>query len=87
MNIKNERVHQLAREAAAKSGRSQTSVLEEALVRYLADLDGESAASGARRREAVDRVLAKLDQRLTDRDGASLLKASKDLYDDSGLPA
>lgn len=87
MNIKNERVHQLAREAAAKSGRSQTSVLEEALVRYLAELDGESDPARARRCEAVDRVLAKLDQRLADRDRASLLKASKDLYDHSGLPA
>ena len=86
MNIKNERVHELARQAAARSGRSQTSVIEEALVRYLAELDASSESTEARRRDAIDRVLAKLDERLTDRDRETLLRAGDELYDDSGLP-
>lgn len=36
LNIKNERVHALAREAAAVTGKSQTGAIEEALERLLA---------------------------------------------------
>ncbi len=39
LNIKNERVHELVREAARRTGRSQTSVVEAALEAYLRDLD------------------------------------------------
>ncbi|MGH3425128.1 MAG: type II toxin-antitoxin system VapB family antitoxin, partial [Nocardioidaceae bacterium] len=35
LNIKNERVHDLAREAAQRTGRTQTSVIEEALAQLL----------------------------------------------------
>lgn len=82
LNIKNERVHALAREVARRTGRTQTNAIEEALVRLLADLDAvrpddaierarEIAHDFERRLSAVDR------ERLsTDR-----------LYDDRGLPA
>ena len=36
LNIKNERVHDLAREAAQRTGQSQTRVIEVALLEYLA---------------------------------------------------
>ena len=39
LNIKNERVHRLAREAARVTGRTQTGVIEEALVRLLREYD------------------------------------------------
>lgn len=50
LNIKNQRVHDLARQAAAATGRSQTSVIELALERLLREqgLDPEAAATAAR---------------------------------------
>lgn len=41
LNIKNDRVHELAREAARRTGRNQTSAIELALERLLADLRSE----------------------------------------------
>jgi antitoxin VapB len=46
LNIKNEHVHALAREAARRTGKSQTSVIEEALERLLADLEHEQRKVG-----------------------------------------
>ena len=46
LNIKNERVHELAREAARRTGKSQTRVIEEALEKLLADLEHERRKVG-----------------------------------------
>ncbi len=46
LNIKNEHVHELAREAARRTGKSQTSVIEEALEKLLADLEHERRRVG-----------------------------------------
>jgi antitoxin VapB len=83
LNIKNERVHQLAREAARRTGKTQTSVLEEALVRLLAELDREPNVED--RRAKVRRLLIDVDARLTDDDRARMSTAR--LYDEQGLPA
>jgi len=52
LNIKNERVHDLARRAARVTGLSQTSVIEEALVdllqKYDDDLFGRRSSSSAK---------------------------------------
>jgi antitoxin VapB len=82
LNIKNERVHQLVREAAQRTGLSQTSVIEEALKHYLRDLDDEKRAI----RRRVDEILADFDARLTDEDRAQMRAAADDLYDERGLP-
>ena len=83
LNIKNERVHQLVREAAQRTGLPQTSVIEEALNHYLRDLDEERSA--ARRR--VDEILAVFDARLSDQDRAEMTELMDDLYaDETGLP-
>ena len=83
LNIKNERVHQLVRDAAQRTGLSQTSVIEEALKHYLRDLDEEQGAT----RRRVDEILAVFDARLTDQDRAEMTKMMDDLYDDeTGLP-
>ncbi|HMC02751.1 MAG TPA: type II toxin-antitoxin system VapB family antitoxin [Cellulomonadaceae bacterium] len=83
LNIKNERVHQLVREAAQRTGLSQTGVIEEALNHYLRDLDEERSA--ARRR--VDEILAVFDARLSDQDRAEMTELMDDLYaDETGLP-
>jgi antitoxin VapB len=80
MNIKNERVHELAREAARRTGRSQTSVVEAALEAYLAGLDSTRSARAERLRE----VLADFDDLLTDADRTAM--TADDLYDEVGLP-
>jgi len=81
LNIKNEHVHDLARQAARLTGMSQTGVIEAALERYLADLTQPAAATRLAR---VHEILADVDRRLTDGDRAAL--GTDDLYDDAGLP-
>ena len=83
MNIKNQRVHDLAREAAGRSGLTQTSVIEQALTLYLADHTAATDPEG--RTARVHAILDDLDRRLTDEHRALLL--ADDLYDDAGLPA
>ncbi|MGL4177459.1 MAG: type II toxin-antitoxin system VapB family antitoxin [Dermatophilaceae bacterium] len=82
MNIKNDRVHDLARQAAERTGKSQTSVVEEALSQYLAQLDRKSDEAEAQ----VRRVLADFDRLLTDEDRRAMRDMPDDLYDDLGLP-
>jgi antitoxin VapB len=54
LNIKNERVHALAREVAARTGQSQTSAIETALQRYLVRLQR------AERLERLDALIAEI---------------------------
>ncbi len=82
LNIKNERVHALARDAAQRTGLSQTSVIEEALVQYLQRLDSARREDRAR----VDEILAMFDARLTDDDRAEMRAFMEDMYDEDGLP-
>lgn len=83
LNIKNERVHELAREAARRTGKTQTSVIEEALERLLAELDRASADE--LRRKRVDYLLADMHARITDEDRATM--STDVLYDkETGLP-
>lgn len=80
LNIKNERVHDLVREAARKTGQSQTSVIEEALRRYLAALDRET------RRQRADEIVAEMQQMWRESDAPPF--TAEDLYDPvTGLPA
>ena len=64
LNIKNEETHRLVRRLAELTGQSQTSAVEEAVRRRLAELEREATArpgssgswrSGARRRPAWTR--------------------------------
>lgn len=81
LNIKNDRVHDLARRAARLSGATQTGAIEEALNRYLADLEAEGEDG---RRARVDLILSDMRVRIAD-DDAPL--DTDDLYDEAGLPA
>lgn len=83
LNIKNERVHRLAREAARRTGHTQTSVIEQALTELLERL--KLAEQPTDRIAAVERILADVDERLTDDDRARM--TTDDLYDERGLPA
>jgi len=82
LNIKKESVHELARAASARTGLSQTSIIEEALKMYLAQLD--QPAERDDRRDRVSQILESLDARWTDADRAAL--TSDWLYDEQGLP-
>jgi antitoxin VapB len=80
LNIKNERVHELVREAARRTGQSQTSVVEAALEAYLRELDAARDA----RTERLRAVLDDFDRLLSDADRAAM--STDDLYDEAGLP-
>jgi antitoxin VapB len=80
LNIKNERVHAMAREAARRTGLSQTSVVELALRELL-----DKVATDSDHEQDIDEILAVIDTHLTDDDRARL--TTDDLYDERGLPA
>ena len=83
LNIKNEHVHELAREAARLTGKSQTSVIEEALEKLLADLEHERRKVGLK--EDIMAIAADFQARLTPQDRERL--TTDWLYDDeTGLP-
>lgn len=84
LNIKNEHVHELAREAARRTGKSQTSVIEEALEKFLADLDYSPEAIEARTADLLA-IAADFRSRLTPGDRERM--TTDGLYDDeTGLP-
>ena len=83
LNIKNEHVHELAREAARRTGKSQTSVIEEALERLLADLEHERRRVGLK--EDLLAIAADFHARTVAAGDGPL--SSDWLYDDeTGLP-
>ncbi|HCE60895.1 MAG TPA: hypothetical protein DER11_05830 [Janibacter terrae] len=86
LNIKNERVHELARQAAAATGLSQTGAVEEALRRLLEDY-GEDPER-RRRAAKVDIVHGIVRAYLgTPADPDRQIERVEDLFDDrTGLP-
>jgi antitoxin VapB len=83
LNIKNERVHALVREAARRTGKSQTGVVEEALTKFLDGVERPSK-SGERLAAALE-IAADFERRLSAEDRKRL--SSDELYDERGLPA
>ena len=90
LNIKNERVCRLAKEAAERTGRTQVSVLEDALERYLAELASAEAAREREvneRRHRVQQIVAEFHEGLTDEDRAAIRRyLDEEMYDADGLP-
>lgn len=90
LNIKNERVCRLAKEAAERTGRTQVSVLEEALEHYLAELASAQAARERGVKDRLDRVqqiVAEFNEGLTDEDRAAIRRyLDEEMYDAEGLP-
>lgn len=85
LNIKNPRVHELARRAAQVTGKTQTGAIEEALERLLRAYDADPDQAEAEHRiEVVRRIVAEYaaDQGKSPRE----LNVVDDLYDDAGLP-
>ncbi|WP_433576549.1 type II toxin-antitoxin system VapB family antitoxin [Nocardia brasiliensis] len=85
LNIKNEKVHALVREAAERTGLTQTGVIEEALKRMLKELDTERDAARTTRRQRLWEIVSDIDARMTPQTRAVL--TTDDLYDDEGMPA
>jgi antitoxin VapB len=80
LNIKNETVHELVREAARRTGQSQTSVVETALRKYLDDLERDARLARA------DRIVAEMQRLWRESDEPPF--TPEDLYDpETGLPA
>lgn len=85
LNIKNERVHALAREVAQRTGATQTGAIEEALERRLAGLEARDHEAARRRR--MLRLMDEIDAETTGEQRAATRRAQDEMYDDSGLPA
>lgn len=80
LNIKNEHVHDLVRQAAERTGLSQTSVVEEAISQLLRRLDAEDEERQGR----IDAILSDIRAEMA-KPGPPLL-TDDDLYDENGLP-
>lgn len=78
LNIKNEHVCALARQASQRTGLSQTAVIGEALSAYLAALPDERADRLAR----VHEWLAEFDAITTPADIEAMREAAEHMYDD-----
>lgn len=74
LNIKNERVHELAREAARRTGLGQTGAIEAALVQLLKTLADED--------RGIDALIAGLQADIAEHGPVSTAV----LYDEHGLP-
>lgn len=88
LNIKNERVHALAREAARVTGKNQTSAIEEALELLLARYGSDPVAADRERRiDAIHRIQVEV-AGLPIAPGDDRIRSEEDLYDPAtGLPA
>jgi antitoxin VapB len=84
LNIKNATTHELVRRLAALTGQSQTSAVEDAVRRRLAELEEGREAEIERRRAAIAAVIARA--RLVPRTGRSTEDIMDELYDDTGMP-
>jgi len=86
LNIKNEGTHALVRKLAARTGQSQTSAVEDAVLRRLEELERSDGGFETSRRQEVDRLLVELRHGLSDEDRRELRAAESSLYDEQGLP-
>ena len=86
LNIKNERVHALAREAARVTGKNQTSSIQEALELLLRTYGADPHEAGVARK--VDSVTRLVQEYQADPGNAHpTIRLVEDLYDEAtGLP-
>lgn len=88
LNIKNERVHELAREAARRTHTTQVSALEAALEHYLAGLNAGGVVSVVERRLArADEIATQMRDSMADADREAIRADLDTMYDEHGLPA
>ncbi|GAA1514994.1 type II toxin-antitoxin system VapB family antitoxin [Nocardioides humi] len=88
LNIKNERVHALAREAARVTGKTQTSVIETALEQFLARLGADPVETDRQRRIDMANAISLRWRERPRIPGDERILDEEDLYDpETGLPA
>lgn len=85
LNIKNQRVHDLAREAARRTGMSQTRVIEEALDEYVSQL-GDYESATEERMARIRQILDEIDAIVTDEVRVAVRQSMDEMYDENGLP-
>lgn len=85
LNIKNQHVHDLAREAALRTGLTQTGVIEKALELYLSSLPEGQDPPSIIKAQALSEIAVEFSRGIS----AQQLDRLKgdDLYDEQGLPA
>ena len=84
LNIKNEATHDLVRQLAELTGQSQTSAVEDAVRRRIAELEQQQAADEQERRRRI-RALIRRAQLLPDT-GRTTAEIMDELYDETGMP-
>ncbi|WP_186526199.1 type II toxin-antitoxin system VapB family antitoxin [Leekyejoonella antrihumi] len=84
LNIKNERVHALAKEVSRRTGKTQTSAIEEALERMLEQL--ASAEGDAARHDRLRRLVIDAQAAADSESEPAARQLQNDLYDEHGLP-
>lgn len=93
LNIKNAHTHAMVRELAELTGTTQSGAVADAVAHRLDELRQRapqrrfSAADEARRRAAIQRIVADLREETTPQQRRKLADATADLYDENGLPA
>ena len=87
LNIKNERVHELAREAARVTGKTQTGAIEEALMRLLEQYGADPAELSRERKLARLNEIIERARKLPPPPADTYPMTIEDLYDpETGLP-
>lgn len=85
MNIKDPKVHAMARELAARRGTSVTDAVRQALQAELERCPGTIHQEEAARKDALLQLISRCRQ-LPWADGLSSSELQADLYDEAGLP-
>jgi antitoxin VapB len=84
LNIKNETTHELVRQLAALTGQSQTSAVEDAVRRRLAELEQQRSDDELERRRRIRAVIRRAQQ--IPRTGRTTEEIMDELYDETGMP-
>ena len=84
LNIKNETTHALVRQLAALTGQSQTSAVEDAVRRRIAELEQSRTDEEQERRRRIRAVIRRAQQ--LPNTGRTTDEIMDELYDETGLP-
>ncbi|KAB1889856.1 hypothetical protein F6W69_17695 [Microbacterium oxydans] len=84
LNIKNETTHELVRRLAALTGQSQTSAVEDAVRRRLAELEEQRSGEEEERRRRIRAVIRRAQQ--IPSPGRTTEEIMDELYDETGMP-
>ncbi len=84
LNIKNETTHELVRQLAALTGQSQTSAVEDAVRRRLAEVEQQRSDAELERRRRIRGVIRRAQQ--IPATGRTTAEIMDELYDETGMP-